>query len=596
METLFPFSLLLVFQFFRASNAIIYDGSYGLIAAFGDFNSDKLTDVFVIDEEPNRPNDRSEIRWTFHVIKQTEHKPYFAKYKKQSTCYSHQKIISLIPGDFHGNTWMDLVVVTKVDDYFHIYLVRGNQTNFRCSMLNKRKFKSKVQPLMLDINGDSVSDLLAEKDGKRMVWLGSLNESLSKAIDFPGDEPLVNRANAFIDINGDGVADIILHTSSMIEYWFANHDDTYGNVHPTKGFIPSWNVTIPNECKIIGESTFVDIDSDHTIEHLLPVVRSNFSQILMLNKTDRASWIPLKIIPPENSTLSLNFTNILTKNGIEIPSMLRAGDFDSDGFTDFVATMEDADSNEAKVVFLMNQAGSFGLREFKMVPILNPSLNVTVASFLDVGEDGKLDLIYSHLNDTKLTIDIIRNSEEDANFLKVLIASSKCPMSKCWKEEWTGSRYRVNYGTNQPGPFIQYLLPDSGGYDRKSCGGQLAQSSHFSLQTPYLVFGLGRQANYIRKINVTLPYNGGQRRTHEIEEVVPDAQIILIPEPYEKPNQWKIKLFIYPSDIIYKTLYTLLGMCVGLVLVILFLHRREQLADTAENKIFRQHYLPGGGR
>ena len=587
METLFPISLLLVFQLFHASNAIIYDGSYGLIAAFGDFNSDKLTDVFVIDEEPTRSSGRSEIRWTFHVIKQTEHKPYFVRYKRQSSCYSKEKIISLIPGDFHGNTWMDLVVVTKVGDYFHTYLVRGNQTNLSCSMLNQVKFRSKVQPLMLDINGDSVSDLLAEKDGQRMVWLGSMNGSLSKTTKFPGDKPLVNRANAFIDMNGDGVADIILHTQSTIEYWFANHNTTYGQVHPS--------VPIPNEGEI-GESTFVDIDSDHTIEHLLPVVRGGHSQILMLNKTDRVSWIPLKIIPPENSTLSFNFTNILTKNGIEIPFMLRAGDFDSDGYTDFVATMKDADSNEAKVVFLMNQAGSLGLREFKMVPILNPSLNVTVASFLDVEEDGKLDLIYSHLNDTKLTIDIIRNSEEDTNFLKILVASSKCPMDKCWKDEWTGSRYRVNYGTNQPGPFIQYLLQDAGGYDRKSCGGQLAQSSHFSLQTPYLVFGLGRQANYIRKINVTLPYNGGGRRTHEIEEVVPDAQIILIPEPYEKPNQWKIKLFIYPSDIIYKTLYTLLGMCVGLILVILFLHRREQLADTAENKIFRQHYLPGGGR
>lgn len=599
---LFPISLLLVFQLFHASNAIIYDDSYGLIAAFGDFNSDKLTDVFVIDEEPNRLNDRSEIRWTFHVIKQTEHKPYFVKYKKQISCYSTEKIVSLIPGDFHGNTWMDLVVVTKVDDYFHTYLVRGNQTNLSCSMLHhsKVKFKSKVQPLMLDINGDSVSDLLAEKDGQPMVWLGSMNESLSKPTEFPGekptkfpgDKPLVNRANAFIDINGDGVADIILHTNSTIEYWFANHDSTYGQVHPP--------VPFPKKCKIIGESTFVDIDSDHTIEHLLPVVRDGFSQILMLNKTDRVSWIPLKIIPPQNSslnsTLSLNFTEILTKNGIEISPMLRAGDFDSDGYTDFVATMKDTNSSEAKIVFLMNQAGSSGLREFKMVPILNPSLNVTVASFLDVEEDGKLDLIYSHLNGTNLTIDIIRNSEEDTNFLKILVASSKCPMGKCWKEEWTGSRYRVNYGTNQPGPFIQYLLTDPGGYDRKSCGGQLAQSSHFSLQTPYLVFGLGRQANYIRKINVTLPYNGGGRRMREIEEVVPDAQIILIPEPYDKPNQWKIKLFIYPSDIIYKTLYTLLGMCVGLILVILFLHRREQLADTAENKIFRQHYLPGGGR
>lgn len=580
--------ILSLWQLFPSSTAIIYDGSYGLIAAFGDFNSDKLTDIFVIDEEPK--DTRGKLKWTFHVMKQIEHEPYFVKYKRQSSCYSLEKIVSLIPGDFHGNTWMDLAVVTKVDDDYKVYLVRGNQTNFSCHTLaqDQCKFTSKIQPLMLDIDGDMISDLLSEHGGQRKVWLGSANASLSKSIKFPGDETLSDRANAFIDLSSDGVADIILHTPQGIEYWFANNDNAYGDVSP------SIVIPYPNEGEIIGESTFVDIDSDHTIEHILPVIRNGNSQILMLNKNSRVSWVPLRIIPQENSSFSLNFTKVITKNGIELPIMLRAGDFDSDGYQDFLAAMKDTDSNEIKSVHLMNQEGSNGLREFRMV-LLNPAANITIASLLDVKEDGKLDMIYSHMNGTKLTIDLVRNPEEDTNFLKILVASSNCPMNKCWKEEWVGQRYKVNYGTNQPGPFIQYFLQDAAGNDRKSCGGQLAQSSHFSLQTPYVTFGLGRQANYIRKINVTLPFNGG-KRSHEIEEVVPDAQIILIPNPYDNPNQWKIKLFIYPSDIIYKTLYTLLGMCVGLVLVILFLQRREQLADTAENKIFRQHYLPGGGR
>lgn len=584
---LFAIAVLYFTRLFVISTAAIFDNSFGLIAAFGDFNSDKLTDVFVIDEEPT-PSKSGKLKWTFHVMKQIEREPYFVKYRRQPSCYSYEKIVSLIPGDFHGNTWMDVVVVTKVDDDYKVYLVRGNQTNFACNMLafENVKFTSKVQPLMLDVNGDMISDLLAEENGHRKVWLGSSNESLFKTLKFPGKEKLADRANAFIDLSSDGVADIVIHTPNTIEYWFANHDDTYGS------HTPSVIIPYPNEDEVIGESTFVDIDADHHIEHLLPVVRNGYSQILMLNKTNRASWVPLKIIPQTNSSLSLNFTNVVTKHGIKIPFTLRSGDFNSDGYQDFIVTMIDPDLNEPMAVFLMNLDGKNGLREFKMV-LPNPSINITVASFLDVEEDGKLDVIYSHVNGTNLTIDLIRNPEEDANFLKMLVASSNCPMDKCWKEEWVGQRYRVNYGTNQPGPFIKYLLTNAEGDDLRSCGGQLAQSSHFSLQTPYLVFGLGRQANYIRKINVTLPFNEGQR-SHEIEEVVPDAQIILIPNPYDDPNQWKIKLFIYPSDIIYKTLYTLLGMCVGLILVILLLHRREQLADKAENEIFKQHFLPGG--
>ena len=106
-----------------------------------------------------------------------------------------------------------------------------------------------------------------------------------------------------------------------------------------------------------------------------------------------------------------------------------------------------------------------------------------------------------------------------------------------------------------------------------------------------MVLGLGSYANYVDQIKVTVPGGKDEKREHIIEQVVPDAQVIVIPHPMDEPRYWMTKLFYTPSDIVFQTLYTLLGICVTLLVIIFGLHKREQIEDKKEQREFRGNYL-----
>ena len=69
----------------------------GLLAAFGDFNSDKLTDAFVISDDQQ----------SFSVLLAKAEPPYLSKNSKLVCHMTSQTIVSLVPGDFDGDAAMD---------------------------------------------------------------------------------------------------------------------------------------------------------------------------------------------------------------------------------------------------------------------------------------------------------------------------------------------------------------------------------------------------------------------------------------------------------------------------------------------------------
>jgi integrin alpha FG-GAP repeat containing protein 1 len=179
----------------------------------------------------------------------------------------------------------------------------------------------------------------------------------------------------------------------------------------------------------------------------------------------------------------------------------------------------------------------------------------------------------------------------DANFLKIVVTSGRCQDGKCYKQGILEKEYRVAYGTNQPGPFVSYNFLDVNGNRKMSCSGQLSQSGYFSLQVPYLIFGLGSYANFIDELWVTVPSNSTLfKRSHLWEQLVPDAQVIVIPHPPDSPKQWITKLFLTPSDIVFQMGYVLLGICVGLVLIVAIFHRKEAIEDRTERQEFRGQF------
>lgn len=125
---------------------------------------------------------------------------------------------------------MDLVVVSKNKDTDHLELrfLKGKKTEI-VSNLNSAPFAIVLnQPLLLDINGDMISDLLAVSadDGKYYVWRGGNNTQMVDRIPFGGihsdvlTKPNNPSSNAFIDLNGDGLADIFIDGKTFLSIFF----------------------------------------------------------------------------------------------------------------------------------------------------------------------------------------------------------------------------------------------------------------------------------------------------------------------------------------------------------------------------------------
>ncbi|KAG0413188.1 hypothetical protein HPB47_009662 [Ixodes persulcatus] len=92
-----------VCSFRDITDSVFGSANTGVLAAFGDFNSDKLTDLFLISGDMHN----LDIRIA------TGAKPTFQK--SDVKCTVPGIITSVMPGDFDGDSIMDILVTAKAD-------------------------------------------------------------------------------------------------------------------------------------------------------------------------------------------------------------------------------------------------------------------------------------------------------------------------------------------------------------------------------------------------------------------------------------------------------------------------------------------------
>jgi len=639
-------------------------GGDKILAAFADYDADRLTDVLMISND---------LR-TIHIILQREGDEITdTLFYESFNCSSSFRIVGLIPGDFDGDTRVDIAVVSLSNDKkrnrsqqpgnalpndddeiiydIHVLTHRAltvnqgsvgpssmlMQSNVQsmseeCEKILKKDpiFSSKRQPLMLDYNGDMICDLMVEDDKSpnRLIYLGRSfadnPDRLDQIFSIPGETPFSPKNNrmskphssAFVDINGDQIVDIVITTTSNhIEYYYGNNTGHYGvQSHGEKYIQRSVRISLPSFVKTAGQSTYFDLDGDKRIEHIIPIINKNGkSQVIMLEdkrekkvgdqSNDYYRWaIITKHLVLANKTF--NWAEFSHRE-IKFPITLRAGDIDNDGYNDVVTLVEDESTKEIFMAVLknvkdINDEGT-GHRTLELAKVYTDLKNPLVATFFDLAENGKLDIFLSTGNLSSTQLYSVENRdvlETSTNFLKVLVASGLCPQDGCIKKGWFwdgDGKDVVNYGSNIPGAYVTYNLLDANGNRKWSSAGQLSQSAHFSLQTPYMIFGLGELANYVDDIEIVLPANatsGMGLRDHTVEQsVVPDAHIVIIPRPPDQPKKWLMKLFLTAGDRIWRTVYTLLGICGVLIILIAILHKKEKLEDAPETKQFKQNWL-----
>uniref|UniRef100_A0A8C3BYB4 Integrin alpha FG-GAP repeat containing 1 n=1 Tax=Cairina moschata TaxID=8855 RepID=A0A8C3BYB4_CAIMO len=512
----------------------------GTLAAFGDFNSDKQTDLFVL---------RGGNELIIFLADQKE--PYFKPRVKLPMKSLGVVITSVVPGDYDGDSQMDVLLTTRTQshgkDELSLFIFWGHNQTLD---LNHKTVLNKTfhdEPLVMDFNGDLIPDIfgVTSDSSKPQIFIGG-NFSWHAALDTQSSM-YIPHSHAFIDLNNDFTADLFLTTSNarsiQFETW-VNKDGNFSKAGKSK--------EIPSGVVIVGQSVFADFDGDGQSEHLLPVCEDQACQksAIYLTKLGLDQWIPV-LQDFKNKDTVWGFVPHQTDKAtseVTFPITLHIGDYNMDGYPDALAILRNTSGSNQQAFLLenvpCNNVSCKSVRRmFKVfweLSDLNQIKDAVVATFFDIYEDGILDIIVvsKGYSNKDFAIHTLKNNfEADAYFVKVI-------------------------------------------------AGQLSQSAHFALQLPYNVLGLGRSANFLDHLYVGIPRPLGEKsiRKQEWTAIIPNSQLIVIPYPHNVPRSWSAKLYLTPSNIVLLTAIALIGVCVFILAIIGILHWQEKKADDREKR------------
>lgn len=549
----------------------------GYLAALGDFNGDKNTDLFIVTN-----GGKSLEIFFWHASDQ--------QFKKGSVTTSDQHILNVSPTDFDGDGCLDVLMVTGSGipgSSVKAYVYWGNMK----SLGEHISLSMRDQPLVMDANGDLLPDLFGqspENSSLRYYWISKgSNRSFAevKISDGPSSPIRIPHSNAFLDLSGDYTADL-----------YVTNDQNKGEIWINKGGDLTEEITIPPPTSkvtdIFGQSTFADIDGDGALDLLLPVCTTDdctesFLYVyswtneqwkkVLSNKGDHVAW---KFIAPTHQTSSI------------FPLMtVRTGDFNMDGFYDGLVVLNitapgGGQHYKQVAVPLENVPCSdehdncYNGRTFSVQwDVLSSLDNAVLATFFDLYENGIIGfLVVTESSPADYRIHALHNTlYTDACFLKVVVLGGRT-LTSC-------DGHDLPYGVNQVGPFIKFTTTSSNGKVKYGSAAQLSQSAYFALQCPYTVFGLGQTPNFVDELSVGLQRSqGSPERKHTWQSIIPNSQMIIIPYPPDDPSSWIAKLLVTPSKLVLFTGVGLLGVCCFILLIILVLYLKEKREDKREKR------------
>lgn len=540
-----------------------------LVAAFGDYNSDKLVDIFVI-------ADRGK---TLQILMAYDVEPIL----RPSTfrcAIEDGTVTSVVPGDYDGDSQMDILITVQLNSELNnqeFRIIWGSPNILNCSSAEVLTGAIRGQPLVFDYNGDRIPDLFGEdKDMRRTVWIMSSHRNYSVQVmpNGTGTPLRVPHSHAFIDLNSDMAADLLVTTKNGYEFWY--------NVQGSFQYKPEMSVKLPAEVILVGQSVITDLDMDGKLDHLVPVCFDSTcsnSTILIYKK----SWNAIDV-NFQNGNVQWGFVPPLGIDSIaEDTISLRVGDFNLDGYPDLLAVLRSkSNPNERMATVLLNVESSSGSfqRAFSVlwnVPGLKDIKDVQLAAFYDAYNDGIVDILVVRrtLQGNWKLVSFKNVYDTMACFIKVIVSSGLC-YKNCPND-------RIPYGVNQPGSAVCYKSTTPEGDPQASCSGLLSQSAHFALQLPYVIFGLGHTPNFVDSLTVGIPYpKGHEIRSHEWTGIIPNSQMFVVPYLEDENGRWMNKLFVTPSHLVLITFAALMGVMGFIFFIILGLHWKERMEDKKE--------------
>ncbi|KAF7390135.1 hypothetical protein HZH68_011992 [Vespula germanica] len=555
----------------------------GMPAAFGDFDSDELTDVFMVRKDGK----------TVQVFLAAEQEPLLRP-NNDLKCSFKEPVTSVVPGDFDGDVFMDILVTTmnQITKLTDVYILWGGNKDsvVQLNCTTELLFSMRGQPLALDYNRDMIIDLFGMNENyNRSFWIFTENRGKFKIIPmldkkYKNMEKISHpHSNAFLDLNNDFLPDLVVTTNKSFEVWHGKED----------GFVFNRHIDLPRNAKVIGQTLYLDVELTGKVDLLLPLCYDEAKHInCTIMMYSKCVWHDLQI----NFRDKINTWAFIKGDGQRYTDAitLRGGDFNMDGYPDLLATLEST-STKQRQSFLLENVACNSCNGFNRTfdirwQALNPFYNETVmAVFYDFYQDGILDVILVELvdkaNKVYRTAAFKNSLDYDANFVKVMVLTGRNNSMYPISPGSLGKKKRT-YGTNLPGPSIAYRTTTQDGSPRNAIAAQLPQSAYFSLNLPYTTFGLGRTPNFVDSLTIGV---GGKSR--EWPQIIPNSQMVVIPNPISKPYRWKAQLFVTPSKLILLSAAALSGTCGLISLIIVSLYWKERREDKIE-KLQEAHRFP----
>jgi len=135
------------------------------------------------------------------------------------------------------------------------------------------------------------------------------------------------------------------------------------------------------------------------------------------------------------------------------------------------------------------------------------------------------------------------------------------------------------YGVNFRGGIFKFTITDLSGTTHLAVGVQLPQSSYLALNTPYVLFGLGRTSNYIEEFFYGVPLNQETHFAYWTGSTIPNSQVVAIPYKPSEPAGWTLELYTTPSGVMFWVIISVLISLIILGATTYFFHRKEKQED-----------------
>ncbi|KOC62579.1 T-cell immunomodulatory protein [Habropoda laboriosa] len=560
----------------------------GMPAAFGDFNSDELTDVFMLRENGT----------TVEIFLAAEQEPLLRP-SSDLSCTFRRTVVGIVPGDFDGDVFMDVLVITfdRENQLSYGYILWGGNGRLNCTNEDPPLIKMRGQPLALDYNQDMIIDLFGlDVEYRRTFWVFDQSRGTPKSVPMNtsrelGPHPPISQphSNAYLDLNNDFLADLVVTMSKSFEIWLG-----ISNGFEFQESIPfPYGITLEeNFSGVIGQTLYLDVELTGKMDLLLPLCFDDActnSTIMMYSD----NWYNLQVNFRDGDNVLWGFVKPDGQRYTDTIT-LRGGDFNMDGYPDLLATLKSTNGKQKRSYLLENVACDSCVnftRKFEVKwQALNPFHNETaMAVFYDFYQDGILDVILVEVDkssNTYRTAAFKNSLDYDANFVKVMVLTGRNNSMYPISPGSLGKKKRT-YGTNLPGPSIAYRTTTQDGSPRNAIAAQLPQSAHFSLNLPYTTFGLGRTPNFVDALTI-----GVAGRSREWPQIIPNSQMVVIPNPILEPSRWKAQLFVTPSKLILLSAAALTGTCGLISLIIVALYWKERREDKIEKlqEAYRFHF------